>query len=525
MEENIKKKNLFVIVFEITVIALGIIGITFATSRLINDRTSTIVKTGEYEINYLGESNVNINNLTPMNDNLVNIDTRDNVIRLEFSVKGAKSNKSEDLIYDVMLSDMHIDCTLLNKYTKWSLYKNGGLIETGSLDPAFDGEVLTDAMHLTTTEQVLPKYNEDYDEYVLLFWLSESCNDIDNCELIDQTDSLNSSLSMKTIIAVSTGTPMTRERIPNLDNSCANAPILTNNMVPVMYKEGEWAVADKNNNNSEFKWYDYSNSIWANSVIVKDSKYVDVGTKVEDKDILAQYVWIPRYRYKLWQVSGTDSYDAYHKGIDIKFENGLNTVTGSSNNEYLTHPAFGDNLKGFWISKYEISKNEETYKFVKDTEAYTKDTLENYTSIMTKLNEDYLLGAISETHIVTNMEWGATTYLSHSEYGVCKQGNCELVDTNRTYISGSNKSDTTTKNVYGVYDMAGAGKEYVVGKSVTGTATTEVTIEGDTWYENRGRVSDRDYLLRGGASRGLYHFGDIAMDDDPYTSRSVIINK
>ena len=90
MEGNIKKKNIAVIVFEIAVIALGIVGITFATSRLVNDRTTTLIKTGEYEINYTGESNITIDNITPMNDNLVNIDT-DNIrkIRASYYLLGA----------------------------------------------------------------------------------------------------------------------------------------------------------------------------------------------------------------------------------------------------------------------------------------------------------------------------------------------------------------------------------------------------------------------------------------------------
>ena len=48
----------------------------------------------------------------------------------------------------------------------------------------------------------------------------------------------------------------------------------------------------------------------------------NVGVTVDSSDILAYYVWIPRYKYKLWNVTGTpgiDSYDAYRTGIDIIF--------------------------------------------------------------------------------------------------------------------------------------------------------------------------------------------------------------
>ena len=50
-----------------------------------------------------------------------------------------------------------------------------------------------------------------------------------------------------------------------------------------------------------------------------------IGTTINNEDISMYYVWIPRYKYKLWNVTGEnkiDSYDAYHKGIDIVFEKG-----------------------------------------------------------------------------------------------------------------------------------------------------------------------------------------------------------
>ena len=115
---KIKNRNALVIIFEILVIAIGIGGITYATSKIINDKTTTILTAGEYNIDYIGDKEVISKNLEPMDDRKVNIDTKDNVIRLEFKLKGVSSNKRDDLIYDIMLSEMNIDCSLLNKYTK-----------------------------------------------------------------------------------------------------------------------------------------------------------------------------------------------------------------------------------------------------------------------------------------------------------------------------------------------------------------------------------------------------------------------
>ena len=50
------------------------------------------------------------------------------------------------------------------------------------------------------------------------------------------------------------------------------------------------------------------------------------------------YVWIPRYKYKLFNVSGTTT---SAQMIEIEFENSTTSKSsGSQNGEWLTHPAF-----------------------------------------------------------------------------------------------------------------------------------------------------------------------------------------
>ena len=128
--------------------------------------------------------------------------------------------------------------------------------------------------------------------------------------------------------------------------------------------------------------------------------------------------------------------------------------------------------------------------------------------------------------MINNLEWGATLYLSHSKYGVCSGDGCSKIDVNNSYVSSNNKQDTTTRNVYGVYDMAGASGEYVLGKSDVGTATSEVVLQDDnTWYNGHGMVSDRDYIIRGGLDKELFYFGDIAMDMTENSTRIVILDK
>lgn len=531
MEKLFKNKNLLVIVFEVLVIALAVGGITFATQRLLNNRTLTELTTGEFNLDYVGNTDIVASNLEPISDNLINYETKDNVIRVEFSLRGVRQNGDENLIYDVMLTDMNIDCSLLNKYTKWNLYKNGKLISNGSMDPKFDGNVLSDNMKLTNIQESLPKYSDKYDKYVLLFWISESCDDLNTCALVDQSNIVNSKMSMKVFIALYSGSKKKTERVPSFDNSCANYPELYNNMIPVTYKNGEWVVADKKNTDKDNYWYDYSSQKWANAVVVKNSeKYNDVGKIINNDDVLANLVWIPRFRYKLWNVKNdaSDTYKAYDDGIDIIFEGGTNSVLDSKfeNNSYITHPAFGDSIKGFWISKYELSKNGEDYRSIRGVESYRNDTLDNYKKITSNIANSYNLGDSVESHIVSNLEWGATLYLSHSKYGVCSGDGCSSISINDSYSSGNNKQDTTTRNVYGVYDMAGSSKEYVFGKLDIGTASEELILDnGGTWYNGIGLLSDKDYVLRGGIKHGLFSFIDNSMDYVENSTRFSLISK
>ena len=349
MESSFKNKNFLIIVFEILIIVLGLVGITFAASRILNDRSTTTIVTGEYNVDYIGDSDVIVSDLEPMSDSLVNINTTENVIRLEFSLRGVSTNDRSDLIYDVILGNMNIDCGLLNKYTKWNLYKNGKLVSNGSLDPAFDGDILSDNMRLTNIQEDLPEYNEEYDKYVLLFWISEACDDILTCELVDQSGIVNSNIDMKVFIALYSGAKKELKRVPNYDTSCANKPkLFDNNMIPVKYKDGEWVKASADNDSVDDMWYDYGKGQWANAVLVNNKKYVnkDVGTKIDEEDILGYYVWIPRYKYKLWNVQEevADSYNAYDDGIDIIFEGGTSSTILSEykNDEYITHPVFGE---------------------------------------------------------------------------------------------------------------------------------------------------------------------------------------
>jgi len=520
MDKSFKKKNIFVIIFEIFLIVFAVIGITLATSNALSSRTKTILTAGIYEVDYQGSFALTGGELEPISDSLININTTESVLRAEFSIKGTEKN-TEDLIYDIMLKDMNIDCSLLNEYTKWHLYKNGTLLSQGNFSPQFDSAIVSNNFTLTNIQEDLRKYNEGYDNYVLIIWISEACEDLTTCTFVDQSNIVNSTISLTAFVAVNNTGKKALVRTPSVDYSCANAPELYDNMIPVYFDEGTWKIADKNNGMIN-PWYNYNNAQWANAVITKNNEYSEQppGTIINEKDIIASLVWIPRYKYQTWNITDelTDSYDAYNKGIAIEFVGGLSsnsevicteeTCTGN-NNEYLTHPAFSSNLRGFWVSKYELSDN---YTFKNNQQVLINEDISLYEEKITTFANNYRLNATS--NIINNLQWGAITYLSHSKYGLCPKDYCIELGNNETTISGENKQDTTTRNIYGIYDMSGSASEYVKGNYQLGTALEEVLLSnGYTWYDSSYINNQKDYLLRGGVGKTLFTVDDFGMFD------------
>ena len=354
-----------------------------------------------------------------------------------------------------------------------------------------------------------------------------------------------------------------------IDESGANYPDLVQGLIPVVYNKAtsKWVKADTESSTSTYGWYDYTNKKWANAVLVTETnraiyKKATAGTEITDSDILAFYVWIPRYKYKVWNINkviGTDSYNARTTGIDIVFESDTNTTgtiicnnysyaTPSSdagspnetctgeNSDYYTHPAFtfeDNELRGFWIGKFELSSEAPTAtngggssttltaRILPNVNSWRSNQVSNFSTViqgMQNTNNIYGLSAdktLVDSHMLTNMEWGAVAYLTNSNYGRCTGGTCTEVTINNcsTYVTGiggdkvsANFSSTTcttdankyngakgvlastTGNVYGVYDMSGGSWEYVMG-NMSSTADTYTFYSSNagfssSWYSN-----------------------------------------
>lgn len=127
--------------------------------------------------------------LVPILDKEV-AEREENVIHISFLVGGAKDNTVSNIIYDIALNDLKVDCNLISPYVKWKLIKNGKEISNGSLDYHFY-TIENGRLVLTNIQQDLIKYSTDkntYDKYDFYLWVSDNCQDKDILKCDDLGD-------------------------------------------------------------------------------------------------------------------------------------------------------------------------------------------------------------------------------------------------------------------------------------------------------------------------------------------------
>ncbi len=285
-----------------------------------------------------------------------------------------------------------------------------------------------------------------------------------------------------------------------------NKPQLVTGMIPVKWNSttNKWdKVQDPNNDTN---WYDYNNRIWANAVTNDCSNPNDYST-------CSMWVWIPRYAYKIMHGYHSNALIGSTGNIDIKFLKNNSNITGDgtlitsalTNNQtsadvYVKHPAFAfgsSEVSGIWVAKFEpsVDQNNVCYttsnltncnistiypKFIPYAKSWRWNTIAtSYTASrnMESNSNPYGWSSIDvDTHMMKNIEWGATAYLSVSQYGNsskmwnnpnnefytgCAGKNANDTDTStcNQYYTESGVKTSTTGNVYGVYDMSGGASE------------------------------------------------------------------
>ena len=375
-------------------------------------------------------------------------------------------------------------------------------------------------------------------------------------------------------VAYDSSCTTTGEVILYKDNSGANRPKLFNNMVPIKYKNNKWVVA-----NTSEKWYDYDAKEWANAVVLNSGVTKNVGDEVTEEEISLWYVWIPRYKYTIF--NGNNG-SAAAQLINVTFESGISrtgTVTCTDNADgsetcstitngtsTYTHPAFkfgNTELTGFWVGKFEVSGSTSVITVKPNVTSLRSQTVSSLFTAIQKVKTTYGINN-ADSHMLKNMEWGAVAYLKQSKYGL---GTTDIAaNTNSSYYTGGGQSDayktnvaqSTTGNIYGVYDMSGGAYEYVMGniknssnafyssyagfttapdakyydsykydtsyasyaRGKLGDATKETLTtfgkrDGGGWYSDYSSFPGlgRSWFSRGGgysdgASAGVFHFAD-----------------
>lgn len=334
----------------------------------------------------------------------------------------------------------------------------------------------------------------------------------------------------------------------------ANEPVLLDNMIPVYYDQsaGVWKKADASNINESFKWYDYNTKMWANSVTVSSEKRkmyleADPGETIAMSDVLTMQVWIPRYKYKVWNYNEDGKSVSNPQAIEITFEKGTSTtgdimcsdsISGTDgkasqickynktlcsdkgcNGKTYTHPAFTigeQELTGIWVGKFELTGSISDITVKPDLKSIVNQQGGAFDDAVRGMKNDgnkYGFSVNSDIHVIKNMEWAAVAYLAHSNYGLCENDKCSEIYINNssdyyTGRAGSSAGDDTTSdegtykynnigkgtnasttyNVYGVYDMSGGAREYVMGNVVASDGDT--LLSGTSTDDNSGFIGN-----------------------------------
>ena len=295
-----------------------------------------------------------------------------------------------------------------------------------------------------------------------------------------------------------------------------NAPALDNTMVPVKYntETKNWIVCSKD----DAEWYNYAaqssatesggSSKWANVMLTDDIIVEKEGTTYDTsaiKNLLtgnnlqtivgatvttegSMLVWVPRYAYRITYKNSSGDVLGYSDSRGIVTKDGktpssyqtpttsinVNGNIGSTKYEYYRpHPAFetdldqggwSQRLTGIWVGKFEATGTEKEV-----TSKSNVSSLRNLTiGTMWQSAKDNFKAKTLGSHMMKNSEWGAVAYLTESKYG--RNTTAVTRNTDSGYYTGGASSagaykdnilQSTTGNVYGIYDTVGGAYEYV----------------------------------------------------------------
>ena len=333
-------------------------------------------------------------------------------------------------------------------------------------------------------------------------------------------------------------------------------PVLKEKLIPVeISNNGEVRYADISK-----EWYKYENKEWANAVILNEGVSYQEGDIISESDIESYFVWIPRYKYQIFDEGNYTTYieskptESIAREIQIEFEsNSTNPSAGSKQGEWLTHPAFTNfDVNGLWVGKFETGYEGATsidtaqVNAIDSSKVIVKPNVYSWRSStvsnMFKTAYDYERNL--DSHMMKNTEWGAVAYLSHSKYGI----NTEVrINNNSNFLTGYSAVDetdqsiypgeygtdssktlpynistgykaSTTGNITGIYDMSGGAWEYVgaympSSNDASGFSASELTTYSKylDLYPNNTTVTSWNNRILGDATGEMgpfYYYAD-----------------
>ena len=516
-----KKRNVIILV------VMLIVGFASVTSTLVingnlnigynEDFSSSVVYTRAETEDGTAEINQNEKNITFETKKLENVSE---TATLEFDV----TNKSRN--YNASVT---INCGLKENFESFSEYLN---IETDIVSP-FKLESSE-----TKTGRLVVTLKKAYDKDL------ETTAEIE-CKLV-ATPEERETLGDEYV------RPLYKEEILN-----GTDPVIKEELIPAtVSNDGTVKYADIYN-----EWYNSENKEWANAVILNEGVTYNVGDTIQESDIESYFVWIPRYRYQIFdegnyttQESNTKPSTSIAKEIQIEFEtNKVEPSIGSKQGEWLTHPAFTNfDVNGIWVGKFETgyegatTKEEAQVNSTDSSKVIVKPNVYSWrnSTVSNMFKTAYNYERNLDSHMMKNTEWGAVAYLSHSKYGINTEvrinnnssfltGYAAIDGTDQTSypgVSGTTSDVTlpyntetgykasTTGNITGVYDMSGGAWEYVAGympssSDASGFTSDELNIYSkylDLYQANSETTSYNNRILGDatGEMGPFYYYAD-----------------
>ena len=417
------------------------------------------------------------------------------------------NNRGANIYLDMWLNVNSIDSGLANSSNfKYALTTDPESCTTDVVsEGTFKGTKANDKVYILEGKSYPVTTNND--TFYLYVWL-------DAAETSSSTQNQNFSLTL--------GGSCTDEKPKK-----AGAPTLEDGLIPVKISDTGVVTAVSEDDDA---WYDYSNKQWANAVLVKEtgvktrSANKNDLTTINPDDILAYFVWIPRYSYKVWQYEGASD-TGQEREIEIKFVRNNVKEMATGNDQWYTHPAFTfgtQELDGIWVGKFETSVDISSTCYINPSDSSCNSIqsepriLPNVDSLryqnvsnqfQTALkfaggsmtnnvvsftgSSTYGLTTTTDSHMMKNSEWGAVTYLSHSKYGInteIRKNNFRGCSSDYYYCTSTGcgadnaiANQTTVVTTCAIPYGTPSSEIYIYPQSTTGNITGIFDMSGGTY--------------------------------------------